>query len=100
MGSSGINAGVHGMSSQTASGRIDQTGGDSWKNTDGYLKLERVNGEIKASMSSNGNGWKAIGVPKALPVDLADVPLKVGLRTQRNWAPGYNIQVIPIVETS
>ena len=86
------------MSSQTDSARSDQSGGDSWKNIDGYLKIERIAGVIQASMSANGNGWKSIGVPKALPAHLANAPLKVGIRTMRNWAPGYDITVLPTVE--
>ena len=86
------------MSSQTDSGRLDQSGGDSWKNIDGYLKIERIAGVIQASMSANGNGWKSIGTPKALPSHLADAPLKVGIRTMRNWAPGYDITVLPTIE--
>lgn len=86
------------MSSQTDAGRSDQSGGDSWKNTDGYLRLERIGGVIKASMSSNGNGWKEIGAPKALPSNLAHATIKVGIRSMRNWASGYDITVLPTVE--
>lgn len=81
------------MSSQDALGRIDQHGGDGWQNTDGYLKLQCIGGNVKASMSANGNGWMDIGELQPLP--FPDAPMKVGLRTQRNWAPGYNVEVIP-----
>eukprot|EP00548_Thalassiothrix_antarctica_P010063 CAMPEP_0194160216 /NCGR_PEP_ID=MMETSP0152-20130528/78270_1 /TAXON_ID=1049557 /ORGANISM="Thalassiothrix antarctica, Strain L6-D1" /LENGTH=1486 /DNA_ID=CAMNT_0038869883 /DNA_START=967 /DNA_END=5427 /DNA_ORIENTATION=- len=71
--------------------REEQGGGDSYKNMNGYLKLERINGAISAWMSPNGNGWKEIGSTQELPDNLATSPLKVGLRMFKNWAPGYLI---------
>jgi hypothetical protein len=86
------------MRSQTDSGTLDQTGGDNYKNMNGYLKLERADGIIKAWMSSNGNSWQQIGTDQALPSNLATIPVKIGLRIQKNWAPGYDMKVLTTVE--
>mmetsp|Transcript_40882 Transcript_40882/g.128094 ORF Transcript_40882/g.128094 Transcript_40882/m.128094 type:complete len:1750 (-) Transcript_40882:409-5658(-) len=88
------------VKTQTDAGRADQSGGDGWKNMEGYLKLERVGDVVSAYMSPNGNGWKAIGAPKTLPAAYAGAPIKLGLRTFRNWCSGYDISVMPTVEQS
>ena len=88
------------MKSQNGSGIDSQSGGDAYKNIEGYLKLERTGNVVSAFMSPNGNGWKAIGQPKTLPSEYAGVPIKLGLRTYRNWASGYSISVMPTVEQS
>jgi hypothetical protein len=86
-------------STQTADGVFeDGTASQTFKNLNGYLRLQRINGQIVMYMSSNGIGWKALGDPQPLPAELADTPLKVGLRVSRNWSPGYNIKVLPMIE--
>lgn len=88
------------MKSQTESGLVSQSGGDGYKNTDGYLKLERTGNVVSAFMSPNGIGWKPIGLPKTLPSNYAGAPIKLGIRTFRNWCSSYNISVMPTVEQS
>merc|ERR1712224_938237 len=39
---------------------IDQYRGESWKNTNGYYKLQRVDGRIGCYVSPNGNTWSRI----------------------------------------
>jgi len=88
------------MKYQTDSGTLSQSGGDGYKNTQGYLMLERAGNVVSASMSANSHGWKAIGVPKVLPSKYAGAPIKLGIRTFRNWASSYEISVMPTVEQS
>jgi len=85
------------MSSNGSS--IDQYRGERWKNTNGFYKLQRVNGRIGAFISPNGNTWTQIGNYIELPAELANSPVKLGYRVQKNWAPGYEFQVVSTVET-
>lgn len=84
---------------QTDGGLVSQSGGDGWKNVEGYLKLTRIGDVVSAFMSPNGNGWKAVGGPTTLPSSYSGAPIKIGMRTFRNWCSSYSITVMPIVES-
>merc|ERR1712127_643027 len=78
---------------------IGQYRGERWKNTNGFYKLQRIDGKIGAFISPNGNTWTQIGNYIELPAELANSPVKLGYRVQKNWAPGYEFQVVSTVET-
>jgi len=76
----------------------DQYLGQSWKNLKGYTKLQRVDGKISAFVSPNGNTWTRVGGEIELPEALKNAPVKLGYRVAKNWAPGYEFQVLSTVE--
>ena len=86
------------MKTQTDGGLVSQGGGDGWKNVEGYLKLTRTGDVVTAFMSPNGNGWAAIGGPTTLPANYSGAPIKIGMRTFRNWCSSYSITVMSVVE--
>ena len=76
----------------------DQYLGQRWKNVDGFYKLQRTNGRIGAYISPNGSTWTQVGNEIELPEELANIPVKLGYRVEKNWAPGYEFQVLSTVE--
>jgi len=81
-------------SSMSADGTsVDQYRGESWKNVDGYTKLQRVGGKIGAYVSPNGHTWSRVGEEIELPPELANAPVRLGYRVVRNCAPGYEFRV-------
>ena len=78
-------------------------GGDTWVNTDGYLRLERYNGYIQAFQSMNGGGWKLVGLVGNDIVKLPDVfassKVRIGIAVKQNWNSQYHISFIPTIST-
>lgn len=83
----------------SSSNGVDQYLGQRWKNVDGFYKLQRINGKIGAFISPNGQTWTLIGNEIELPEELKNAPVKLGYRVQKNWAPGYEFQVLSGVST-
>ena len=77
----------------SSSNGVDQYLGQKWTNVDGFYKLQRINGKVGAFISPNGKIWTPIGNEIELPDELKDVPVKLGYRVQKNWAPGYEFRV-------
>ena len=72
--------------------------GQRWKNVDGFYKLQRTNGRIGAYISPNGSTWTQVGNEIEPPAELANIPVKLGYRVEKNWVPGYEFQVLSTVE--
>jgi len=79
---------------------VDQSSSESWKNTNGYMRLQRKSGIVQAFVSPDGNSWNPVGAPKTLPLAMASAPLRLGFRVQKNWAPEYKFHIMTRVDTS
>merc|ERR1712224_937391 len=81
---------VYSSSINAAGSSIDQYLGQSWKNINGFHKLQRINGRIGSYISPNGNTWTQVGNEIELPAELANIPVKLGYRSKKIGLPDTN----------